>query len=70
MSKPLLLESEKPQKLYSQLQKGGLALIQSLKSIQATESEILDFKLAKNQGLPLDFDDQVNISKSISGFAK
>ncbi len=69
MPKPLLLETEKPQKLYSQLQKGGLALIQSLKSIQATESEILDFKLSKNQGLPLDFDDKVNISKSISGFA-
>lgn len=69
MPKPLLLESEKPQKLYSQLQKGGLALIQSLKSIQATESEILDFKLAKNNGIPLEFEDRVNLSKSISGFA-
>lgn len=69
MPKPLRLEQEKPKKLYNQLVKGGLALLQSLPTIHATESEILDFKLSKNQGLPLDFDDKVNISKSISGFA-
>lgn len=69
MSKPLVLETENPKKLYSQLHKGGLELIQSLKNIQATESEILDFKLAKNNGIPLEFEDRVNLSKSISGFA-
>lgn len=63
------LESKKPKALYKQLLRGDLELLQQLAEINATESEILDFKLATNQGLPLEIEDKVNLSKSISGFA-
>lgn len=63
------LEVKNPKMLYGQIQRGGLKLLQGLAEARETESEILDFKLATNQGLPLEIEDKVNLSKAISGFA-
>lgn len=63
------LESRNSRRLYRQLEKGGLELLGRLRDTYETESEILDFKLAANCGLPLEIEDKVNLSKAISGFA-
>lgn len=64
-----MLESRDSTKLLKQFRTGGLQFIRSLKSGKASESEILDFKLAKNGGLPLDVEDKANLARAVSGFA-
>ncbi|HIA54778.1 MAG TPA: ATP-binding protein [Candidatus Melainabacteria bacterium] len=64
-----MLETKNSAKLFKQFKVGGISFLKSLKDGKATESEILDFKLAKNSQPPLETEDKSNFSKAISGFS-
>lgn len=64
-----MLEQKDPAKLFKQFKNGGLAFIKSLEAGKASESEILDFKLAKNGDGQLETEDKANLARALSGFA-
>lgn len=64
-----MLEARDSTELLKQFKAGGLEFIHSLRTGKSFESEILDFKLAKNAGLPLDVEDKANLARALSGFA-
>lgn len=65
----MVLETRDSRRLFKQFQNGGLAFIKSLENRNASESEILDFKLAKNGNGQLETEDKANLAKALSGFA-
>lgn len=64
-----MLETSDSRKLLQQFKNGGSAFLKSLKDRKASESEILDFKLAKSGEPPLETEDKANLARAISGFA-
>ncbi|HNB25113.1 MAG TPA: ATP-binding protein [Candidatus Melainabacteria bacterium] len=64
-----MLETRDSRRLFKQFQNGGLAFIKSLADKKAGESEVLDFKLAKNGDGQLEIEDRTNLARALSGFA-
>ncbi|HIA52081.1 MAG TPA: ATP-binding protein [Candidatus Melainabacteria bacterium] len=64
-----MLETRDSRRLFKQFQNGGLDFIKSLAEKKATESEVLDFKLAKNADGQLETEDKANLAKALSGFS-
>lgn len=64
-----MLETRDSRRLLKQFQKGGLVFLKSLEGGKACESEVLDFKLAKNGDGQLETEDKANLARALSGFA-